>query len=161
MTVSIIAAMSDNGVIGKGNDLPWHLPADLKFFKKTTMGKPIIMGRKTFESMGKKPLPGRKNIVVTRQQDYEAPGATVVHSLDAALDEAGDADEIMVGGGSSIYEEALPQTDRMYLTLIHEHFEGDTRFPQIDPSKWEEVEREDFEENGHPYAFSFVTYERK
>ncbi|MBS1271850.1 MAG: Dihydrofolate reductase type 3 [Candidatus Marinimicrobia bacterium] len=161
MTISIIAALSDNGTIGKDNDLPWHLPADMKHFKETTMGKPVIMGRKTFESLGKKPLRGRKNIVVTRQTDYEAEGAVVAHSLKEAFEAAGDAEEIMVAGGFAIYKSALPQTDRMYLTIIHEQFEGDTKFPDINPANWDEVEREDHEKNDHPYDFSFVTYERK
>lgn len=161
MTISIIAAMSDNGVIGRENELPWHLPKDLKHFKKITMGKPVIMGRKTFESIGKKPLKGRQNIILTSDRKYTAKGVDVAHSLDQALEIAGDAEEVMIAGGAAVYKAALPVTDKMYLTFLHEKFEGDTRFPDIDPTAWKEVEREDYEQNGHPYAFSFVTYRRK
>jgi len=160
MTISIIAALSDNGVIGKENDLPWRLPADMKHFKEVTMGKPVIMGRKTFESIGKKPLHGRKNIILTTRTGYKADGAHVVHSLEAAFEAAGDAEEVMVAGGSSIYKEALPRANRLYLTFIHEHFEGDTKFPDLNPANWTEIDREDHEKNAHPYNFSFVTYER-
>lgn len=143
--MAMIAAVGANGVIGAGNAIPWRLPTDFAHFKRTTMGKPLIMGRKTFESIGK-PLPGRTNIVVTSQQDYRPDGVIVIGSLAAALDRAQaiaaaeGADEVMVGGGGEIYREAMPLADRLYITHVEAAPAGDVRFPDIDPAVWTVVE---------------------
>ena len=163
--VSLIVAVADNGVIGAEGGMPWSLPADMKFFKATTMGKPIIMGRKTYESIGMA-LPGRANIVITRDEGFSAPGATVVDSVDAALKSAGtiasanESDEIMVIGGAEIYAAALPKADRIYLTEIHSEPEGDTHFPKMDKSRWTEISREDHPAEDARPAYSFVVLER-
>ncbi len=160
MTLSLIVAMDRNRVIGKDNDLPWHLPADLKFFKATTLGKPIIMGRKTFESIGR-PLPGRRNIVVTRNADWSAGGVEVVSTLDAAKALVANEPEAMIIGGAQVYGQALDYVDRMHVTEVDMSVEGgDAHFPEIDPQIWSEVSREP-----HPAAdgrpgFAFVCYER-
>ncbi|MDH5514555.1 MAG: type 3 dihydrofolate reductase [Gammaproteobacteria bacterium] len=160
MKISVIVAMADNRVIGNRNRLPWHLPADLKHFKATTMGKPIIMGRKTWESIGR-PLPGRTNIVVTRDPDYVADGCVVVHGIDAALAAAADFDEVMVIGGEEFYRQVLPRASTLYLTLVHDSFEGDAFFPELDGREWREQAREDFEpDDNNPHAYSFVRLER-
>jgi dihydrofolate reductase len=160
MKISIIVAMGDNRVIGNDNRLPWHLPADLKHFKATTMGKPIIMGRKTWESIGR-PLPGRTNIVVTRDMHYTADGCSVVHSLDAALVAAAGHDEVMVIGGAEFYRQVLPEASTLYLTLIHDEFEGDVFFPALVTGEWREVGREDFDaDENNPHAYSFLRLER-
>ncbi len=156
----MICAISDNGVIGVENRLPWRLPADLKRFKQLTLNHPVIMGRKTFESIGK-PLPGRTNILVTHQKEFKTCGALVANSLEEALRLCGEAPEAFVIGGASLYQEALPLADRVYLTRIHQEFSGDVYF-QWDPSAWREISRQDFPadaENPHPY--SFITLERK
>jgi len=154
--------MSENRVIGASNDLPWHLPADLKYFKATTLGKPIIMGRKTFESIGR-PLPGRRNIVVTRNAEWRHVGVDVVDSLDTALATAKNvcsAEEVMVTGGAQIYEQALGSVDRMYITEVALTVDGDAFFPNFDPSEWNEVSRETHEaQDGNP-AYAFVVYDR-
>lgn len=155
MKISIIVAMDANGVIGSDNELPWHLPADLQHFKKTTMGKPILMGRKTYESIGR-PLPGRTNIVITRDSRYQAAGCVVVNSIDAAMEAAGEQDEIMVIGGAEFYRQVLPHTNTIYLTRIHATFDGDTAFPELKDADWREVERSDQaadEKNPHDYSF--------
>ncbi len=160
MRIALIAALDRNGLIGRDNALPWQLPADLQHFKRTTMGKPILMGRKTWESLGR-PLPGRHNIVLTRDPAYRAEGATVVDSIDAALAAAGDAEETMVIGGGAFYRAMLPRAARLYLTRIDAEFEGDAWFPELDPADWREVAREEHpadDRNPHPYAF--VTLER-
>lgn len=156
MMVSLVVAASRNGVIGAGGKLPWRLPADLKRFKEITLGHPIIMGRKTFESIGK-PLPGRTNIVITRQKGFQACGATVAHSLEEALQICEGQEETFVIGGAEIYKEALPQAARIYLTRIDQDFEGDTRL-DLDLSAWEETSREDF--SGAVLPYSFITYKR-
>lgn len=144
VTISMIAAVAENGVIGAGNALPWRLPSDFAFFKQTTMGKPVIMGRKTFESIGKA-LPGRVNIVVSRQPGYQPEGVLVIDSLDAALEHgraiaaADGADEVMVVGGAAIYKAAMPQAQRLYITHVALDIEGDAHFPKIDPAEWEVV----------------------
>ena len=143
MTVSIIVAAATNNVIGVNGELPWHLSADLKRFKAITMGKPIVMGRLTHESIGKA-LPGRLNIVISRQPGYRAAGCEVVDSPDAALAVANDAEEIMVIGGGRIYAEMLPLADRIYLTRVHANPDGDAFFPDLDPAEWRITEREDF-----------------
>ncbi|MEM9171153.1 MAG: dihydrofolate reductase [Pseudomonadota bacterium] len=136
MIVSLIVAVSDNGVIGKDNALPWRLPADLKYFKRVTMGKPIVMGRKTWESIGK-PLPCRRNIVVTRNVDFAADGAEVVNSLEAALASLNEMTEVMIIGGAQIYAAAMTHVDRVYLTRVHVDIEaGDAFFPTLDESQW-------------------------
>ncbi len=162
----MIVAQAQNRVIGRDNKLPWYLPGDLKYFKQATMGKPIIMGRKTFDSIGK-PLPGRLNIVVTRDLDYQQEGAKVVHSLDEAIDLAESqamidgSDEAMIIGGEQIYSQALPLAKRLYVTQVHAEVEGDAYFPEFKQSGWEEIGREDFSAEGpNPYDYSFVVYQR-
>ncbi|MGB3780719.1 MAG: dihydrofolate reductase [Tunicatimonas sp.] len=162
MIKSIMVARSDNRVIGRDNDLVWHMPADLKYFKETTTGHFVVMGRKTYESVNK-PLPGRLNIIVTRQPDYYREGCIVVHDVEEAfqLGEKNGQEELFVLGGAQIYELTLPQVDRIYLTEIKAEFEGDTYFPEIDYTQWKEVKREEHipnEKNPHPYAF--VVFER-
>lgn len=160
-TVSLIVAMAQNGVIGRGNALPWRLPEDLRRFKAATMGKPILMGRKTFESIGR-PLPGRVNLVLTRDAAWSAPGALVVHSLEQALVRAGAAPELMVIGGAEIYRLVLPFARRIYLTHVHADVAGDTYFPAFDPAQWVDVAceaRPADEHNAH--AVSFLMLERR
>jgi dihydrofolate reductase len=136
---SLVVAVARNGVIGRDNALPWHLPADLAHFKRVTLGHPIVMGRRTYESIGK-PLPGRKNIVVTHNRAFDAPGCTVVTSLDEAWREAGNADEVCVIGGTTLFEETLPIADVIHLTEVEAEVEGDTWFPRFDRSEWRETE---------------------
>lgn len=164
--VSLIVAMARNRVIGINNKLPWYLPNDLKYFKRVTMGKPILMGRKTFESIGK-PLPGRLNIVMTRDTSWQAEGVKVTHSLDAAIAlaqaqcEIQGGDELMIIGGDEIYRQSLPRADRLYLTQVHAEVHGDAYFPEINWDDWEERAREDFSAEGpNPYDYSFVVLER-
>ncbi|MFN0318480.1 MAG: dihydrofolate reductase [Burkholderiales bacterium] len=159
--VSIVVAMDRGRVIGKDNRLPWHISEDLKRFKALTMGHPIIMGRKTFESIGRV-LPGRTNIVVTRQASYTAPaGAKTANSLEAAIALAADAEEVFVIGGREIYDQALRSAQRLYVTLVEGNFEGDTYFPAIDSINWKEVSREHRQVSGEGYdAYAFVTYTR-
>lgn len=163
MKLSLIAAMDKNRVIGVNNTLPWHLPADLKHFKTVTMGKPILMGRNTYESIGK-PLPGRENIVMSRQTNYAADGCTVVCSIEQALARVGelDADELMIIGGATLYEAMLPMADRLYLTYVDtEVAAGDAYFPDIDNSEWTETHWENHAaDEKNPYDYSFVTLER-
>jgi dihydrofolate reductase len=158
--VSILVATDERGAIGRDGGLPWHLPNDLKRFKALTMGKPIVMGRKTWESIGR-PLPGRFNIVVTRQPGYAAPGATVVASLDAAMSVTGDVGEICVIGGAEVYRLALPRTGLIHLTRIHATVPADTYFPELDAAQWQEVAREDHPADAkHAYAYSFIELRR-
>jgi len=161
MRISIIVAMADDSVIGKDNELPWHLPADLQHFKQITMGKPILMGRRTWESIGR-PLPGRTSIVITRDAGYSAPGCIVVQSIEAALQAAAkQADEAMIIGGADLYGQMLSRTDTIYLTRVHAGFEGDTVFPQLEESEWREVERVDYEPDlKNPWRYSFIRLER-
>jgi dihydrofolate reductase len=140
--VAFVVAVSRNGVIGRAGGLPWRISADLKRFKAITMGKPLIMGRKTWESLPKKPLPGRPNIVITRQKNYLAEGAIVVSDIPSALAAAGQVDEVCVIGGGEIFDMFLPQTDRIYLTDVDLEVDGDTFFPMIDPVQWTETARE-------------------
>ena len=160
--ISLIAAMARNRSIGIDNRLPWHLPADLKRFKALTMGHPMVMGRRTFDSVGK-PLPGRPTLVITRQPGWSAPGVIVTHTLDEALERARalDGEEVFVGGGEEIFRLALEQADRIYLTRIDRDFPGDTFFPEFDESAWRIVGREDHPATAERPAFSFVDYERK
>ena len=160
MKISVIAAMSENRVIGRDGSLPWHLPTDLARFKATTTGHTVIMGRKTFESVGQ-PLPNRRMIVITRNNDYQCAGVFIAHSLDEALDHAAREDEIFILGGEAVYRIALPRADRLYLTIIHATIEGDTYFPTLDFDDWKLVEDERYEvDDRHAYAFSFRRYER-
>ena len=161
MLITLIAAMSRDRVIGFESEMPWRLPADLKHFKQTTLGKPIVMGRKTFESIGSRPLPKRTNIVVTRQPDYRADGCLVAGSVGHAVEMAAPCEEVMICGGSGIYEALLARADRMILTFIDAEFEGDTFFPVYDETQWREVSRESHEpdEKNH-YRYSFVELER-
>ena len=159
--ISLIAALADNRVIGKDNRLLWHLPADLQHFKQLTLHKPIVMGRKTWESLPGL-LPQRAHIVISRNPDYRAPGCILAPSPKTAIRAAGAVPEIMVVGGAAIYRHMLPLADRLYLTLVHESFAGDARFPQWDPAQWRETGREDFPaDDKNPYSFSFVTLERR
>jgi dihydrofolate reductase len=157
--IALVVAVAENRVIGKENKLIWHLPADLKYFKQLTSGHPIIMGRKTYESIGR-PLPNRTNIVITRQADFKAEGCLVANSLTDALMLAQQLDEnIYVIGGAEIYKQAMFLADTIYLTEVHHSFEGDTFFPEIDTILWEETAREDHQpDEKNAYAYSFVTY---
>ncbi|NWF36699.1 type 3 dihydrofolate reductase [Mariprofundus sp. KV] len=158
--ISLIWGMDRNRLIGKENGLPWRLPADMAWFKKSTMGKPILMGRKTYESIGR-PLPGRTNLILTRQSDLNIEGCTVIHSIDEALAEVADADEIMVMGGAEIYALLLDQADRLYITEIDGSFEGDAWFPEFDLSLWRETSREEYlPDEKNLYAYAFITMER-
>jgi dihydrofolate reductase len=164
--LSLIVAMASNRVIGRENGLPWSLPKDLAYFKRITMGHPIIMGRKTFDSIGR-PLPGRCNIVVTTQQQWARDGVLVAHSFDQAVDVAHDnalrlgVDEIMLIGGESLYEQALPSANRLYLTEVHAEVLGDAYFPEYLSRNWFEVSREDyFADSENPFDYSFVVYSR-
>ena len=157
----LIAAVAQNNVIGKDNELVWHLPADMRFFKNTTMGHTLIMGRKTFESFGK-PLPGRKSIVITRQKNWQYEGVKVVHSLDEAIKAAPQGEEVFIVGGAEIYRLALPLCKKMYLTIVHHEFEGDTFFPPVDFTQWKLISEEKHPtDEKHAFAFSIRTYERR
>ena len=165
--LAIVVAIAENGVIGRDNGMPWRLSGDMAFFKRVTMGKPIIMGRKTWESLPRKPLPGRPNIVVTRDEDYVAEGAevftdvaeAVAHGVDLARQSG--ADEVAVIGGAQIYAETIDACDRLYITEVHATPEGDTYFPAFDRSEWREVSRERHEAGEKDSAaYSFVTLEK-
>jgi len=161
--ISLIAALSENRVIGKDNRLPWHLSDDMKHFREITEGKPIIVGRKTFESIGK-PLPNRTNIVLVREKDISIPGCVTVHSIEEALEAAKDAKEVVVIGGASVYKQFLEQRliDRMYLTIVHDNIEGDAYFPEFNLANWEETQHIHHPvDEKHPHEFSFVTLERR
>ena len=160
--LALIAACARGGVIGIDNRLPWHLPEDMKFFRETTRGKPVIMGRKTWESLPDafRPLPGRINIVISRNPGFQAAGGTVVDSLENALTAAGNAEIAFVIGGAELYRQALPLADRLYLTEIDRDFAGDAFFPDFDRKHWQEVARDArITESGLPFAF--VTYQRQ
>ncbi len=159
-TISLIAAMAENRAIGINNKMPWHLPADLRHFKALTIGKPIIMGRKTWESLPGL-LPDRPHIVVTRQPNYQAEGCQVVHSIDEALAAAGDAAEVMVVGGATFYRAMLPQADRIYLTLVETAVEGDAFFPDYNPEQWQITAQERHAaDEKNPFPYRFLTLER-
>lgn len=158
--LSIIAAMAENRVIGRDNALPWRLPADLAHFKRLTLGKPIVMGRRTWESLPGL-LPHRTHVVITRDRHYAANGASVAHGIDHALSLVGDVDEVMVIGGEQLYRQTLPLASRMYLTLVHDEVEGDAVFPEFPPADWREVAREAHQaDERNPAAYTFVTFER-
>lgn len=168
--LSMIIAAAENRVMGKDNQMPWHLPNDLQYFKRSTMGKPMIMGRKTYESLGK-PLPGRPHIIITRQTTYQAPNANeqvqvVTNLADAiiaaqALVADTEEQEVMVIGGAEICSLAFPQTERLYLTQVHAEVDGDVYFPEFNPDEWREVSREDYQASeNNPYDYSFIVFER-
>ena len=160
MIISIIVAMDKKGVIGLEGDLPWHLSADLKHFKSITMGKQLIMGRKTHESIGR-PLPGRKNIILTRSKDFLAEGCIVVNSQEQALELVADVEEVMFMGGAGIYAEALPHANRIYLTEVHADVCGDVYFPEFFKDDWVEIKREEHSaDEKNEFAYSFVVLER-
>ena len=165
-TINIIAAMANNRVIGKDNKIPWHLHADLKHFVKLTGGHPVIMGRITFESILEKlgyPLPGRTNVILTGQSDYDAPGCLVVHSWEEAIEQAKKLDStIFVAGGKQIYQLVLPHADKIFLTEVDVECEGDTFFPDFSESEWELMEKEQHEKDEkNPYDYAFLTYRRR
>ena len=163
MTVlSMIVATADNRIIGKGNAMPWHLPADLAYFKKTTLGKPIIMGRKTYESIGR-PLPGRRNIVISRDEKYQADGIETVTSVDAALALVTDVEEIMDIGGGAIYAHCMSSATRLYVTHIKASIDGDTQFPEFDTvNDWKKINSESVKaDDKNAFDLDFCVYERK
>lgn len=160
--ISAIVAMSENHVIGDNNQLPWHLPADLKHFKAITSGHPILMGRKTYESIGR-PLPNRTNIIITRNHSFQAPGCIVIKSIDEAVERAAatGSDEIFIIGGAEVYKQLMPHIERIYLTIVHEIFEGDAFFPELDQSQWVQTERVTHEADAdNDYAYSFILLQR-
>jgi dihydrofolate reductase len=162
MTISLVVAASENNVIGKDNRLLWHLPNDMKFFKNTTWGMPVIMGRKTFESLGK-PLAGRTNIVVTRDKEWTAEGTTVSSNMDKAMKAAADTDakEVFVIGGGEIFKQVLPQANRVYLTRVHTKLEGDAFFPELPAKDWKLLSQLDFTADAkHAFAYSFQVWQR-
>jgi dihydrofolate reductase len=167
LQIALIAAVANNGVVGRDNQLPWHLPGDLPYFRRITMGKPVVMGRKTWDSIGR-PLPGRTNIVISRQPDLELEGARVVDTVEAALAlaeavaEIDGVTELMVIGGAQIYALALPLAQRLYLTEVHAEVTGDARFPDWERSQWLEISRDRHSaRDSNPYDYSFVVYERR
>jgi dihydrofolate reductase len=163
MLISLIVAASTNNVIGKNNDLPWRLPADMKYFKNMTWGMPVIMGRKTFESMNNEPLPGRLNIVITRHPNWKPKGAAVVHNWNDAMFVAKDADckEVFVIGGGEIFKDTIKKADRIYMTRVHAIIDGDVFFPEIDPKKWKLVSKRDcMADDKHKFNYSFEIWEK-
>jgi len=160
MQLSIIVAMDRNRVIGNNDSLPWHISADLKNFKKITMAKPIVMGRKTHESIGR-PLPGRENIIITRDKSYQAEGCTVLNSIDEIFEHCKDDEEVMITGGSEIYKHTLDQATRLYLTEVHTEVKGDTFFPKFNLNKWNEVSRNTFKaDEKNDFDYSFILLEK-
>ncbi len=161
MSISMIWAMAENGVIGKDNDMPWHLPLDFAYFKEQTLGKRMLMGRKTWESLGGKPLKGRTSIVITRDAGFQAEGAQVIHTLEEALAEGRKDDELMIIGGAEIYGMMLPYADKLLVTRIYEDFEGETKFPDVRWEKWKEVSSvQGIRNEQNPYDYRFYVYER-
>ena len=163
MIISIISAVAENRVIGDKNSLPWHLPADFKYFKEITLGKPIVMGLNTFKSIGEKPLPDRKNIILNNDLSYiPFEGCFVARSIDELLQMVKNEDEVMVCGGESVYKQFLPLANRLYLTFIHHNFEGDAYFPEFDINNWKEVKRTDHKaDDKNKFDYSFAILERK
>jgi dihydrofolate reductase len=162
MTISLVVAASENNVIGKDNRLLWHLPNDMKFFKNTTWGMPVIMGRKTYESLGK-PLAGRTNIIMTRDAAWSAPGTKVTSNMEEAMQLAAetDAKEVFVIGGGEIFKQVLPQANRVYLTRVHTSIEGDTFFPELPQKDWQLLTQLDFAADAkHKYGYSFQVWQR-
>lgn len=160
MTISIIVAMGNNRAIGKDNRLLWHLPADLKYFKNTTMGKPVLMGRKTFESVGK-PLPGRKNIIISGRKDFRAPGCVTAGTIEEAIEKSKPAEEIFIAGGGEIYSQSMSLTNKLYITKVSYSPEADTFFPEIDPEMWKLIKCTDHRaDEKNSYDMKFMVYER-
>ncbi len=160
MKISLIVALATNHCIGLNNQLPWRQSADLQHFKTTTMGKPILMGRKTYESIGR-PLPGRHNIIITRNTHYHVEGCDIQHSLEAAIAACQDQDEIMITGGGQLFEQAMPLVERMYLTWIHTNIDGDAFFPSWQAEQWQEVSRQSYNaDEKNQFDYSFVVLER-
>lgn len=160
MKISLIVAMAENRVIGIKGQMPWHLSADLKKFKQITLGHPILMGRKTYESIGK-PLPGRRNIVISRNPDYKIAGCEVFSDIQTALAGCGESEEIFIIGGAAFYEAMLPKADFLYLTEIHQTFDGDTYFPEINAQEWREIERLDIHDDSSvDFSYSFLKLQR-
>ena len=160
MIISFVVAMGRNRVIGKNNAIPWNMPADIKHMRKLTEGKPLIMGRKTHESIGR-PLPNRKNIILTRDRNYKSRGCVVVHTLEEALKAAEGAEEVIIFGGEDIYRIFLPKADKMYLTIIDNDFEGDAYFPEYNKKEWKEVGREEHEaDEENKFRYTFVTLQK-
>ncbi|MBE4910142.1 dihydrofolate reductase [Bacillus luteolus] len=158
--ISLLVAMDNNRLIGKDNDLPWRLPADLAYFKRVTMGHSIIMGRKTFDSIGR-PLPGRENIIITRNTEYKADGCIVIHSIEEVLEMNQENKELFIIGGAEIFKEVLPYADRLYITEIDDVFEGDTFFPAFPLNEWQKTTSEKGpRDEKNPYDYNFVVYER-
>lgn len=159
--ISIIVAVADDNVIGGNGDLLWHISEDLQMFKRVTTGHPVVMGRKTFESLGR-PLPNRTNVVITRNLDFVAEGCMVVHSLEEAIAMFPPEEEVFIIGGGEIYRQAMPQADRLYLTRVHASYDGDVHFPDLDPDRWELVSSE-YHEKGKDFShpFEFRVYDRK
>lgn len=161
--IAYVVAMDDNRLIGRENSLPWRLPDDMRWFRDVTLGKPCIMGRKTYDSLPDRfrPLPGRRNIVVTRNREYQAPGAEVVHSVEDALEAAGDAEEVIIVGGADLFRRMMPVVDRLYLTRVHGAAEGDIFFPEYDAAEWREMYRaEHTADERHPWAFTWLILDR-
>jgi len=162
MKVSLIAALAENRTIGRDNRIPWHLPLDLRWFQRWTLGHTVILGRRTFESIGSRPLPGRRTIVVSRREGYAPEGAEAAPSVEEALGLAEGDGEVFVAGGQEIYRAALPRASRLYLTRIHQEFPGDAFFPPFDESEFEVVEREEHPADAaNPLPFTFLIYERR
>ena len=163
MILSMISAVAENRVIGNKNALPWHLQADFKYFKETTLNKTIVMGLNTFKSIGDKPLPDRKNIILNNDVNYIAPeGCLLAHSIEELLEMTKNEPEVMICGGASVYKQFLPLAQRLYLTYIHESFEGDTYFPEVNMEEWKEVKRTDFKaDEKNKFDYSFVILEKK
>lgn len=161
LDIALIAAMDKHHVIGKDNDMPWHLPDDLKFFKANTTGKTVIMGRKTFESIGSRPLPNRRNLVVSRNADYALEGAELFTSVEAALQSCDATSEIIIMGGGQLYRQMLPFANTLYVTQVEAEVDGDTRFPEWDTTEWQAIsEQYHPQDERHLYAFSFVVLKR-
>lgn len=161
-TLSMIVAMAENRMIGKDNKMPWHLPDDLKYFKAQTLHKPIIMGRKTFESIGARPLPGRPNLVISRNVDFKADGVCVFNSVEKALETLKEYPEVVIMGGAQIYAQWINKVDQLYITEVKARPDGDAFFPEIDHQAWLEVSRQSHPaDERHNYAFDFVHYKRR
>lgn len=161
MIVSLVAAAGLDDGIGKDGRMPWHLPADLRHFKRLTLGKPVIMGRRTLESIGR-PLPERRNLVITRDRSFRTPGVEACHSLEEALALAEPASEVMIVGGGEIYRMAWPRADRIYLTRVHLQTSADTFFPEVEPREWREASREEHRADGNnPVDYTFLVFERR
>jgi len=161
MKISLIVAMASNRAIGLNNEMPWHLSADLKKFKQITMGSPILMGRKTFESIGR-PLPGRNNIIISRNKDYQQQGCLVFNSIEEAIASCQQEEEIFIIGGATFYQAALPLADKLYLTEINKSFAADTFFPVIDRADWKELAREDISDDSSvDFSYSFIVLEKQ